>query len=199
LTEPAPAGFARAGRAGAALGAVRIAARGQTRGRLHQAREHRRFGDPHFPRRLSEIALRGGLDPIGAGAEIDAIEIKLENLRLAESAFEPERKHDFLHLAPERALLGEKQVLGELLGDRRAALRHAAAKHVGRRGAHEPEGIDAVMAEEAPVLDRDERLRQIGRKLLDRHISTAHLAARDERPSIGADDLDRRRALGDFK
>ena len=93
-------------RACPALGAVGIAARRQARGRFHHAGEHRGFGDFHLARRLSEISLRSGLDPIGAGAEIDPIEIKLEDFRLAESAFEPERQYDFLHLAPERALLG---------------------------------------------------------------------------------------------
>jgi len=33
-------------------------------------------------RALAEIALRGGIDPIGAGAEIDAVEIELEDLGL---------------------------------------------------------------------------------------------------------------------
>src|SRR5262249_56794941 len=119
-----------------------------------------RFGDPHLARRLAEIALRGRFDPVGAGAEIDAVEIKLKNLRLAEPALEPERQHELLHLAPERALLGEKQVLCELLGNRRAALRHAAAKHVGRGGAHESDRIDAGMAVKTPILHRDEYLGQ---------------------------------------
>src|SRR4029077_16620217 len=124
---------------------------------------------------LAEIFLRGGLPSVSAGAEIDAVEIKLENFRLAELALEPQRQHRLLHLAPERALLGEKQVLGELLGEGRAALRHPAVQHVGSGGAEKPDGIDAVMAEEAPVLDRDEGSRQIGWKLLDRDISAAHL------------------------
>src|SRR5262249_61292178 len=101
------------------------------------------------------IALRRGLGPVGAGAEIDPVEIMLENLRLAELALEPKREHEFLHLAPERAFLGQKQVLGELLGDGRAALRDAAVKHVGSHGAEKPDGIDAEMAIKAPVLDGD--------------------------------------------
>jgi hypothetical protein len=51
----------------------------------------------------------------------------------------------------------------------------------------------------APVLDGDERPRQIGRKLLDRHVGAAHLAAHGERPAVEADDFDRRRALGNFE
>ena len=155
--------------------------------------------DLHLARRLAEIALRGGLDAVGAGAEIDAVEIELENLVLAELALEPEREHQLLHLAPERALLGQEQVLGELLGEGGAALRHAAAKHVGDHGAGEPDRVDAEMAVEPAILDRDERLRQVGGKLLDRHIRAAHLAAQDERPAVGPDDLDRRRPFRHFE
>ena len=155
--------------------------------------------DLHLARRLAEIALRGGLDAVGAGAEIDAVEIELEDLSLAELALEPERQHQLLHLAPERALLGQEQVLGELLGEGRAALRHAAAKHVGDHGAGEADRVDAEVAVEPAVLDRDERLRQVGGKLLDRHVGAAHLAAHGERPAVGPDDLDRRRPLRDFE
>src|SRR6184192_4558479 len=80
-----------------------------------------------------------------------------------------------------------------------AALRYAAAKHVRGGGADKPDRVDSEMAEEAPILDCDECPRQIGRKLVDRDIGAAHLAAGDERPRVGADDLDGRRALGDFE
>jgi hypothetical protein len=154
-----------------------------------------------WARRSAPLGLRLGasLDAVGAGAEIDAVEIELEDFRLAELVLEPERQHRLLHLAPERALLGEKQILGELLGEGRAALRHAAVQQVGGGGAEKPDGIDAVMAEEAPVLDRDEGPRQIGWKLFDRNIAAAHLAAHDQRSAVGADNLDGRRALGHFE
>ena len=91
----------------------------------------------HLARGLAEIALRGGVDAIGACAEIDAVEIELENLGLGELALEPERQHQLLQLAREGALLGQEQVLGELLGDGRAALRYAAAAQVGDSGAQQ--------------------------------------------------------------
>src|SRR4029453_4242026 len=108
------------------------------------------------PRGFAEIALRRRLDPVGAGAEIDPIEIKLENVRLAELSLEPKRKHELVHLAPGRAFLGKKQVLGELLGNGRAALRDAAAKNIGGGGARKPNGIDPEMAIKAAVFDGDE-------------------------------------------
>ena len=183
----------------APLGAVRIAARREPRRRFDEAREHRGLGDPHLLGGLAEIALRRGVDAVGAGAEIDAVEIELENFGLGEFALEPERQHHFLQLAPERALLGEEQVLGELLRDGRAALRDAAMQHVGRKRAREPDRIDAEVAVEAAILDRDEGARQIGRQLLERDGGAVHLAAGRERLAVDADDLDRWRALGNFE
>ena len=41
---------------------------------------------------VAEEFPRGGVDPVGAAAEIDAVEIELEDLVLAELALERERE-----------------------------------------------------------------------------------------------------------
>src|SRR6185295_8117772 len=51
------------------------------------------------------VTLRGRLDAIGAGAEIDAVQVKLKNFRLGVFAFEPDRKFRFLQFTLNRALL----------------------------------------------------------------------------------------------
>ena len=117
-------------------------------------------GQRHVARRLAEIALRRGFDAVGAGAEIDAVEIEIEDLVLGIFALEPERQDHLLQLALHGALLGQEQVLGELLRDGRAALRHAAMQDIRRGRAGDAEHIDAPMRIEAPVLDRQKRLRQ---------------------------------------
>ena len=182
---------------GTALRAVRVAARCKSRRGSHEAGEHRSFRDPHLPGRLAEIALGGRLHAVSARTEIDAVEIKLENLRLAEFVLEPERQDDLLQLAPEGALLGEKQIFGKLLGDGRAALRNVASQHIGNGGANKPDWIDPEMAVETAVLDRNEGLRQIGRELPDRYIRPAHLPAARKRASVSSEDLDCRGTLGD--
>ena len=73
--------------------------------------------------RLAEIAARGRLDAIGARAEIDPVEIHFEDLVLGVLVLQPERQQHFLHLALQRAVRLQEQVLGQLLGQRRAALR----------------------------------------------------------------------------
>src|SRR6266542_3619741 len=74
-------------------------ARRQARRRLDEAREQRRLRNRHLPGRLAEVTLRRGLDAIRAGAEIDPVEVELEDLLLGKLALEPERQHDFLELA----------------------------------------------------------------------------------------------------
>ena len=141
---------------GALFGAVEIARRGQPRRRFDEPREQRGFGERDLSRRLAEIALRGLFDAVGAGAEIDAVEIELENLRLGEFALEPERQQHFLQLAGDRALLRQEKIFGELLGDGRAALGDAAVQDVGDERAADAERIDAIMLVEAAILDGDE-------------------------------------------
>ena len=109
-------------------------------------------------RRFAKIAARRHLDAPGAAAEIDGIDIELEDVVLAQRAFQP-RRHD--HLA-DFALIGDvvadQEVLHHLLGDGRAALRAAGFGKIADEGADDAALVDAVMLIEAPVLGGDERL-----------------------------------------
>ena len=79
---------------------------------------------------LAEEFLRRRLDAENAGAEIDAVEIEREDLVLGVARLQIEREHRFLHLALEGAAGIEEQILGQLLGQGRAALHHMARHHV---------------------------------------------------------------------
>ena len=121
--------------------------------------EHGGLGERHGAGRLAEIALRRRLDAIGAGAEIDPVQVELEDLVLGVVALQPERQDRLLDLARGGALLGQEQVLGELLGQRRAALRDAAPRvRLLHDRAGDADRVDAEMLVEAPVLDRHEGL-----------------------------------------
>ena len=104
---------------------------------------------------------------MGAAAHIGAVEIELEDLVLGQVELEPERQERFLDLALERALVGEEEVLGELLRDRGAALHDAAAAGVDRHGAEGADRVDAPMLVEAPVLGRERRLDEIVGEVLE--------------------------------
>ena len=109
-------------------------------------------------RAVAEEAARGGVDAIGAAAEIDAVEIEFEDLVLGEAPFERQRQYALAQLAGEAAVVGQEDVAGELLGDRRDAAHPAAAGQAEPEAARDADRIDAGMRAEAPVLDRDHRV-----------------------------------------
>ncbi len=178
---------------GALLGALGIAVRRQPRRRFDQPRQHGGLRQCHVPGGFAEITLRRRLDAVGAGAEIDPVQIEFEDFGLGMLALQPEREFRLLQLALQRALLGQKQVLGKLLRQRRAALRDAAMQDVGHRRTQDTERIDSVMRIEPAVLDGDEGFRQIGRQILQRDIGAGHFATGRQQAAVEADDLDGRR------
>ncbi len=178
---------------GTIRGTGRVAVRRELRRRLHEPGQHRSLAQGDGFGAVAEIAVRRSLDPIGAGAEIDAVEVELEDLVLGVFVFEPDRQDGLLDLARHGAFLGQEQVLGELLGQGRAALHAAAADDVAQQRTGDPHGVDAVVDIEAPVLDGHEGLRQVGRKVLQRDGCPARVAAIGERRAVVGHDRDVRR------
>ena len=146
-----------------------VDARGIFRRRLEEAGEHRRFGEVDVAHVLAEIVLRRGRHAERASAHVHPVEIHAEDLLLRQVGLQPDREEGLLDLALERALVREEDVLGELLGDGRAALDDAVRLRIGDHGAEEADEVDAVMLEEAPVLRGDDRLDQRVGQLVDRH------------------------------
>ena len=105
--------------------------------------------------------------------------------------FEPEREIGFLDLAVERALIGEEQVLGELLGDRRAALHDAGGARIDGERAQRADHVDAEMAEEAPVLGREHRLDEMIGQLLEGNRIVVLDAAPADLDAIAVEESDR--------
>ena len=68
-----------------------------------------------------EIATRGGLGAEDSFTPFDAVEVDLEDAPLAEQRLELPCEHKLLAFANKGALAAEKEILGELLGDRRPA------------------------------------------------------------------------------
>ena len=161
--------------------AVRVAVGRELARRFHQSGENGGFGQGERFCAMAEVAFGGGFDAIGAGAEIDAVEIEFEDLVLGIFALEPERENRFLNLARNRAFLGQEEIFGELLGQGRTALHAAAAGDVADHGAADADRIDAQMRIEAAVLDGDEGLRRIGRKVREPDRRAAGVAAIGEK------------------
>ena len=135
--------------------------------RADQAGEERRLGKRQGHRLASEERLRGGRDPVRAGAEVGPVEIHGEDLALAVLAFQAQGDARLGELDLEGALaVREVHELRELLRDRRAALDRLALRPIGQRRARDGLGVDARVLPEAGVLDGDDRvlddLRDVG-------------------------------------
>ncbi len=165
------------------------------RRRFEEARDHRRFGERDLAHGLAEIELRGGLDADGTAAEIGAVEVHLQDLPLREARFEQEREEQFLQLALERPLGGQEQVLGELLGQRRAALHHLVRACVFDQRARRAEDVDAEVLEEAPVFSSERRFDQGVRDFLERHRIVVQETARADLDPVPVEELHRELAL----
>ena len=139
------------------------------RRRLEQARQHRGLGEGDVLHRLAEVEFRRRLNAESAAAHIDAVEIKLQNLALGEMVLQPERQKGLVDLAGDGALVGEEQIFGELLRDRRAALHHAGRAGVHRERAQRADDVDAEMFVEAAVLGGQHGLDEIVGILVERH------------------------------
>ena len=173
---------------------VRVPHRRIARRRLQKSRQHRGLEQREIPDRSAEIAPGGGRDAIGAGTEIDPVDVDLEDLALGEPGFEPERDDRLLDLPPDRPLRREEQVLGELLGQRAAALADLPGADIGDRRAEDAPDVDPRMVEEAPVLDRADGLDEKARELVEPDRAAIELAvAREHRP-VGGPEQHRRPA-----
>ena len=170
----------------------------QRRRRLRQRRQIGRFRDGEFVDRLVEIDQRRRGDAVGAEAEIDFVEIEFEDLVLRVGALDPHRQQGFLDLAGERHLVGQKEVLRDLLGDGGGALRTAVGTvilRVQHRGARHAGKVDAAMLVEILVLGGEERVDDQLRNRLDRQIQPAFLGIFAEQRAVGRMDARHHRRL----
>ena len=137
---------------------------------LQHADQRRALRGVELLRGLVEVGPRGHLDAAHVVEEGRAVQVALEDLRLAAAALEPDRGDRLAQLAVQRDpvadLLGE-QVAGELLGQRRAA-RHAPVQDAPGR-ADDAGRVDARVLVKAMVLGRDQRVDEVGRDILQHH------------------------------
>jgi hypothetical protein len=114
---------------------------------------------------LREEGLRRGLCAVRSLAEVDRVEIELEDLFLALALLQLAREERLTELASERdvgALVEQDGVADVLLGDGRRALFGRAGQDVDDRGAGDAVQVDTVVAVEPLVLDRDDGVDEVG-------------------------------------
>ena len=143
--------------------------------RVVQARALRQSGQQGGlgeTRRDAEVVTGRGLDPPGTVAEVDVVQVQLQDLVLAEAALDVLRDPDLQQLAPERpSLAGDavrECIAGELHREGAGSLLDLAGLEVGHQRAQDPAHVDRPVLVEAPVLGGQERLRHEPRQRLQR-------------------------------
>jgi hypothetical protein len=101
----------------------------------------------------------GRFDAVGAGTEINPVEIDGKDLILGELLFQPKGKQKFLNLASERPGRAEKKILSGLLADGTAALNNSACLYIDDHCSGDTDYIDAGMMVETPIFGGDNGLR----------------------------------------
>ena len=147
--------------------AVGVRERVEPRRRLRQPGEERRLGEGQLRGRLGEVRARGGLGAVGAVPERDAVEVAGQDPLLRPLAVELHRQAALRQLPRVRLLVAEVERPGQLLRDRRAALDDVALAGVRHERAGGAAVVDPLVLVEAPVLDRDDRLLQPRRHLVE--------------------------------
>ena len=164
------------------------------------AREQRGLVQLEELRALSEVRARRLLDAVRAVPEVDRVQVRGEDAVLAPALLELPGERCLADLPGDRLLVPDVGVLDELLGDRRAALDDGLVPHVRPQRSADAVQVDAVVLEEALVLDRDDRLSHDRGDLLGRDEHAALLAAQDRQNALavrGVDDgVDVRALLG---
>jgi hypothetical protein len=152
----------------------------------------RRPDEPGHQRRLREVevlrgrrehAARHGVHAVDAAAQVDAVQVELQDLVLAEQLLQQHRQRRFLQLADVAAAVRQEERPRELLAERAAALRRPARPQVVRDRAAERDRVEPGVAVEAVVLDRHHRVAQRRRDLAERDV-VALLDEREPGPAV---------------
>ena len=138
------------------------------RRRPDQRREQRRLVWLEIGRGLAEVAARRGFDTVIPVAEVDRVEVLLQDLRLRVALFHLRREQDFANLAVVGAFRGKRRSR-ELLCDRAAALDDPPGPEVSPRRGGDANGIHSVMRIKASILDREQRVDHVRRNPVERH------------------------------
>ena len=146
-------------------GRVRVVNRVVVAGRLGEGGEEGDLGQSELVERGVEVVERRRRHAVGTVAEVDLVQIKLEDAVLViERALDADRQDRLLDLPFEGDLVGQEKVLRHLLGDRRATHRPsvlvAKAPEVGEPGPQDPHRVHPEVAVEVLVLGREEGVDQ---------------------------------------
>ncbi len=129
------------------------------------AGDHRRLVEREVLHRLRKVQLRGRLDAIDAVSPVHLVGVHREDLFLRVALLDLKGEEHLLDLAFRRELVRQKQLSGELLGDRAGPAAAPASRGPPHGRNEEATNVDPAVVEERTVLGRDERVAQHGRNV----------------------------------
>lgn len=135
---------------------------------LHQARKKRTLLERQRLCRFPEIGPGRHFDAPGATAKVNGVEVKLEDLGLAQGFLDAFRQNDFTDLPLIGALVPNQEILDDLLGDGRTTLQAPGGGEIADESADKPTLVDPLVFKEVLILGRDESLLDIFRNLGNR-------------------------------
>ena len=174
------------------LGARRVVERIAAGREFWNGRERRHFVQSELVQRLAVVELRRGGHAVGAVAEKTLVEVKLEDLVLAQLLFHLHRQQHLGEFALVLVFGAEKKLAGNLLRDSRTA-----GDPVGVGGGQQPDRpgdtlvIDAVVLIEAGVFDCDEGFLETLRHLFDLYRVAPGLAEQADQAAVARVDIQR--------
>ena len=121
-------------------------------GPSYQCREVRGLGQVDLGNIDAELGMRRSLNAVCPPAEVDRVQVTLEDLVLRQLALELHRDRSLSDLAPKRRFPPDVDVLDVLLGDRRATLAPTGVADVLEQGPGDPDRIDAAVFVETSIL-----------------------------------------------
>jgi hypothetical protein len=142
-------------------GAVGMGARVIERRELRQRRQHRGLGDVELVGRLAEVDLRRRGHAVRPGAQVDLVQVQLQDRVLGKIVLDLDRDPRLLEFAGQRLLAADvvgEDVARELHRDGREALREPEREQVVLDRTQDAQVIDPVVVVEALVLGGDEGL-----------------------------------------
>ncbi len=165
---------------------VRVVVRVESARLLRQAREHGCLRQRELACLFREVGARCRLRPVGSVAEVDGVEVHLEDLLLGVALLEFGGEVRLARLPGERdvgTFVEKDGVAHVLLGDRRGTFRAEALREVDHHGAAQTDEVHPVVLVEAFVLGRYDTVHQVRRYLRDRHdFAVLEIHPREELP-----------------
>jgi hypothetical protein len=179
-------------------GAVLVAERIVVLRRLRQRREIGRLPDRQLVDRLVEVVERRRRHSIRAEAEIDLVQVKLENLVLRIGLLDAQREQRLLDLPLVGDLVRQQKILRDLLRDGRSAdgpLAGSAIPEIGHERAEDARHVEPVVLIEILVLGgKERRLEKVGH-CLDGQVKPALLGVLRHQLAVGGMDAGHHRRL----